>query len=368
MNERLQMASTVLVKQAQRFWHWWPQELIGLVPERWRERLWKRGNLLFVRLHDDQCILRFGNYSQQQEVVSADLGPQGELPPRLAEALLSHSVEAAQVILQLPEHKVLRRLLSLPAATEAGLGNVLRFEMDRHTPFTSEQVYFGYCIREHDRRQQRLKVELLVVLREYLDELLKRLESLGVHPSVVTLAEEGDAWSGKAINLLPGSHLRARRTWRGNRRLQVAVAVGFALLLALPLWQQQRRAERLAEELNAPKAAAERAAQVREELQQLEAGGEFLREQQAKADDVLEILNELTVLLPDSTWLSRFELIGPRVRLEGESAEASSLISMLEQSRTLQNVNYASPITNNPRTQKDRFSLIAERRSAQEAP
>lgn len=365
MNDRLEMAASALIATAKRFWRWWSGELLGLIPERWRDRLRRRGNLLFIVLHEDRCSLEFGSFGQRESLVSGSLGAEGELPPTVAEVLLDRAAKAAQVVLLLPEQQLLRKVLSLPVATEAGLGNVLRFEMDRHTPFTAEQVYFGYRILERDRRHQRLQVELLVVLREYLDRLLRRLDSLGVHPSLATQAEDQHA---QPINVLPGELSRKRGGWRGSRRLRVAALVALVALLLLPLWQQQQRAERLAGQLDAPKAAAERAAAVRDELQRLAAGHEFLRKQQAQADNVLEILNELTLLLPDSTWLSRFEINGQRVRLEGESAEASALIGLLEQSRTLQNVSYASPITNNPRTQKDRFSLVAERRPVQEVP
>jgi general secretion pathway protein L len=369
MNDRLQLATDSLIALAQRFWQWWSQELLGLVPERWRDRLRRRGKLLFIVLHEGQCSLGFGSFGQREPLVNAPLGAEGELPPAVVEVLLERLGKAAKVILLLPPQQVLRKVLSLPAATEAGLGNVLRFEMDRHTPFTAEQVYFGFRIVERDRRHQRLQVELQVVLRNYLDELLQRFDGLGVHPALVTLDEGTGRGSGQSINLLPGGRQRSRGgRLRGNRRLQIAAGLALVALAVFPLLQQQRRAERLAAELDAPKAAAERAAAVRAELELLEAGRGYLREQQAHAGEVLGILKELTTLLPDSTWLSRFELNGERVRLEGESAEASALIGLLEQSKTLQNVSYASPITSNPRTQKDRFSLIAERRPLQEAP
>jgi len=369
MNNRLQAATDSLIALAQRFWQWWSQELLGLVPERWRDRLRRRGNLLFIALREGRCSLDFGSFSQRETLVDGALSTEGELPPELLEVLLERLGTAAKVILLLPPQQVLRKVLSLPAATEAGLGNVLRFEMDRHTPFTGEQVYFGFRILERDRRHQRLQVELLVVLREYLDELLQRFDSLGVHPALVTLDEGAGRGSGQSINLLPGGRQRSRGSrLRGNRRLQIAAGLALVALAVFPLVQQQQRAERLAAELDAPKAAAERAAAVRAELEQLEAGRRYLSEQQAHASEVLGMLKELTTLLPDTTWLSRFELSGERVRLEGESAEASALIGLLEQSKTLQNVSYASPITSNPRTQKDRFSLIAERRPAQEAP
>jgi len=369
MNDRLQLATDSLIALAQRFWQWWSQELLGLVPQHWRERLRRRGKLLFIVLHEGQCSLGFGSFGQREPLVSGALGAEGELPQAVVEVLLERVGKAAKVVLLLPQQQVLHKVLSLPAATEAGLGNVLRFEMDRHTPFTSEQVYFGFRILERDRRHQRLQVELQVVLREYLDALLQRFDSLGVHPALVTLDGGAEQGRSQSINLLPGELVRSRGSrWRGNRRLQVALVLGLAVLAAFPLLQQQRRAERLAAALDAPKAAAERAAAVRAELEQLEAGRDYLRAQQAHAGEALGILKELTSLLPDTTWLSRFELTGERVRLEGESAEASALIGLLEQSKTLQSVSYASPITSNPRTQMDRFSLIAERRPAQEAP
>ena len=205
MNDRLQMAVDAVIAMAQRFWQWWTGELLGLVPEHWRERLRRRGNLLFIDLNEDRCGLDFGSFGQRETLVSAALGAEGELPPAVVEVLLNRAGKAAQVILLLPEQQLLHKVLSLPAATESGLANVLRFEMDRHTPFTAEQVYFGYRILERDRRHQRLQVELLVVLREYLDQLLRRLNGLAVHPALVTRGEDRSA---RPINLLPGGLLR----------------------------------------------------------------------------------------------------------------------------------------------------------------
>lgn len=376
MNNRLQLGrlgelAGTLGGLAERFWQWWSEELIGLVPPRWQQRLHQRGTLLSIAMDDDQCRIGYGNFNQVETVASAQVGAEGEWPSFITEPLVSRAPKADKVVLLLPPSKVLRKIISLPSATEAGLDNVLRFEMDRHTPFNSEQVYFGYRVIERDRAHQRLQVELLVVLRGYLDDLLKRLDGLGVHPSVVSLGGGEDNWSGNGVNLQPGSRKRERRRdWRTDRRLQAVVALGvLALLVVFPLLEQQREVARLTEALEEPRLAAERAAKVRDELQRLEVGSDYLREQQAKAPAILLTLDELTRLLPDTTWLSRFELSDVRVRMEGESAEASALLALFEQSKRLQNVSFASPITSNPRTQKDRFSLLAERRlPSSEAP
>lgn len=377
MNDRLQLArlgtlAGTLGGLVEQFWQWWSEELIGLLPPRWQQRLHQRGTVLCIAMDDQQCRVGYGNFNQIETVASAPVGAEDEWPSFVTDPLLTRAPKADKVVLLLPPGRTLRKVIALPAATESGLDNVLRFEMDRHTPFSSDQVYFGYRIVQRDRAHQRLQVELLVVPRDYLDGLLQRLDELGVHPATVSLGGGEDNWSGNGINLLPGSRRRERRRdWRTDRRLQAGLGlVVLALLVGFPLLEQRREIANLTEALEKPRAAAERAAQVRAELQRLEGGGGYLRAQQEKAPAILLTLNELTQLLPDTTWLSRFELSEDRVRMEGESAEASALIALFEKSQTLQNVTFASPITSNPRTQKDRFSLLAERKvaAAGEAP
>lgn len=363
---RLSSGLGLLRVQAKRFWDWWTQELAGLIPERWQQRLRQRGALLLIELDDQRWQLSFGSHGNTEVLASAPFEEQGELPELLAAPLRTRAVKAAQVQLRLPAEHGLRKLLSLPAATEAALANVLRFEMDRHTPFSSEQVYFGYRVLKREADRQRLQVELQLVPRAYLDPLLQRLAAIDVHPDVVTLAaSDNAAW----INLLPARRGGVRASWRNSRPLRwLVLALGLGALLLLPLYLREYTAERLQRELDSPKTQAQQAAAVRNELQRLEGGRAFLDAQQARASDVLLLLDELTRLLPDHTWLTRFEISADKVRLEGESAESSSLIGLLEQSQRLHNVSFSSPVTSNPRTQRDRFSLLAERRPPQVQP
>jgi general secretion pathway protein L len=368
---RLSTTADVLRSNARRFWTWWTQELIGLLPEPWLQRLRQRGATLLIELDGNQCQLRFGSYASAEVLASAPFDASGELPAMLAAPLKARAAKADQVVLRLPAERGLRKVVSLPAATEASLGNVLRFELDRHTPFSSEQVYFGYRILKREADRQRLQVELQLVPKVYLDPLLAQLASLDVHPGRVSLSVADDSEQASAgwIDLLPASRRGARASWRSSRGLQwTLLLLGLAALILLPLQQRQYSAERLQQQLQQPKAQAERAAAVQHELQQLESGRTFLAEQQLRATQTLLLLSELTQLLPDHTWLTRFEVSQQRVRLEGESAEASSLIGLLERSQYLHNVSFVSPITNNPRTQRDRFSLQAEHRPAGEQP
>jgi general secretion pathway protein L len=75
---------------------------------------------------------------------------------------------------------------------------------------------------------------------------------------------------------------------------------------------------------------------------------------------VIHVLDALTHLMPDGTWLYQFELNGKEVLMQGESPASSTLIGLLETSPLFRNVTYRSPVTPNRVTGAERFNLSAE--------
>lgn len=74
--------------------------------------------------------------------------------------------------------------------------------------------------------------------------------------------------------------------------------------------------------------------------------------------DPLDILRELTVLLPDDTWLMNFEYKDGIIYLEGFSNRASALLPKMEQSSFLRDVEFIGRITKK-REGKERFKMKA---------
>jgi Tfp pilus assembly protein PilN len=58
-------------------------------------------------------------------------------------------------------------------------------------------------------------------------------------------------------------------------------------------------------------------------------------------------LEELTMLIPDDSWLTDFEFNGDekKIILSGYSTSASKLIPILEDSKLFEKVKFTSPIT-----------------------
>ena len=74
----------------------------------------------------------------------------------------------------------------------------------------------------------------------------------------------------------------------------------------------------------------------------------------------LEIINELTRIIPDDTWINRLNIKGQEVEIQGQSASAAALIPLIESSDLLRNPRFRSPVTKIPRLNTERFHLSAE--------
>ncbi len=63
---------------------------------------------------------------------------------------------------------------------------------------------------------------------------------------------------------------------------------------------------------------------------------------------------------PDDTWLNRIDIRGNEIQIQGESSTAEMLISLVDSSPLFQNPQFRSPVTQVPRSERERFHLSAE--------
>ena len=76
-----------------------------------------------------------------------------------------------------PDEALVRRV-TMPAATEENLRQVLEFEMDRLTPFRADEVYFDYRVVSRDVAAGQLVIQLAVARREAVDARVRELRTL----------------------------------------------------------------------------------------------------------------------------------------------------------------------------------------------
>lgn len=358
---------TPIIQGVSGFFRWWGSELAACLPARLRERFARGGQRLTIEISDNSA--RFGLEKGRERhpigeisVSAGDLTGQRDAGLRDAVARLVRQAEvrSAEVILRLPREKVLRRLVDLPAAAAENLREVLGFEMDRHTPFKAGEVYFDYRLERSDPERKRIKVDLVVVPRVVADQAVRLASSWGLNPDRLAAGEEA-AEDGRPFNLLPPGTARSQ-TGIGRHLawgLFVLACLLAAVALYLPLERKREVLAATEAELARARAEAVKTDNLKSQIEEILERGSFVVERKREEPGATEVLDELTRLLPDHTWVLKFGLRGGRLTLSGYSAKPSSLIALLERSEMLTEVRFSSPVTMDQKIGLERFNLTA---------
>jgi len=323
-----------LSRQFASFWSWWSGELVALLPAGMRE----------VFASADKRVL-----------ITLDEAADVVLPDHVSE-----------LVICLPPEQVLVCSLTLPLAAEENLREVLSFELDRQTPFTVEQAYYDYIVEERNAVQGSITVELVVSPRSIVDELLGKLAAIGIAPDVITTRAK-DSEKTLPVNLLPVALRRRPRLTvpRLNTALGAGCAVLLVVALLLPPWLNKQKVAELELQQSSAEAVAKDGLELRRDVERLTAASEFLLNKKQSGVFVLQMLEEVTRVLPDNTWLTRFDVNGSELQLQGQSSSAAALIELFESSPLFRNARFRSPVIQVPRTDLERFHLSIELEAAE---
>ncbi len=342
------------------FWNWWLGELRQVVPTPVSQFFSPQTSTLSIYL--ERGVARFqlhGQKTQRLIGVIDLLGCSDQDLQAFSRDMLSDLPEGVTTRLFLSMDQLLVSNQFLPLATEANLGNVLNFEIDRLTPFPREQVVFGFSPAGRYPEREKIQVELYALPRRKLDLLLSRLKSLGLPPQGIYPQTSEQL---PTLNLLP-VELRPETEplWNGRAKQLGMVALMLAVAVAvLPLIQLDRQIGSLQEQVDDIRAAAMVVGEKQSLLASRLAAQDTLVVRKNHTPAKLSIVQEVTSLMPDNTWVSRMRIDGSGVNIQGESRKASDLIELLEQSEEFQNVQFVSSITVNPSTNMERYEINME--------
>jgi len=235
------------------FLQWWGKELAFLVPAGLRQALREHNGCLIFEPDGQGFVVSFqGDQGLQpllrQRIEHGDSSTYQQLKSQHPE------FDNAEIVLRLSTEQALGRVIYLPVAALENLEQVVRFELDRYTPFKPDQVYFSTIVQEKTETGL-LKVLLLLSPTAVLDRQLNDLQTWGVRPQRVAFGQADIDFPqiAGAYNLLPERH-RERGNWLSQSRPWLVGLLLSVLILATmvqPVWQESQAVERLKSELKA---------------------------------------------------------------------------------------------------------------------
>lgn len=345
------------------FFAWWLGELGALVPQHLRHILRPPPHILLVEIMDKEIMLRLLQGGRRREVGHVDLdGLTGEAQGMAMRELLGRiDLSGVEVALRLPAEQALRQRLELPLMAEPDLRQALMFQIDRQTPFEPDEVCFDYRVSARTPGAKRVTVEMTLVPRGLVSAAVAKAKTWGLDARIVDVAY-GERNATPRINLLVSERPGARAgAWSPLTAMLAVCAAGLlAAAVYIPLEQRRETSEALLAMIAEAKSDADDVLRLREDVDRLAGENQFLIEQKRNHPSQVVILDELTSVLPDDTWLYELTIDGNQMRLAGYSSAASSLIGLIGDASMFRAPKFRSPVTRDPKTGVERFKLSLE--------
>lgn len=341
------------------FFDWWGSELSELVPPQVRSRLGRNRCVLVLALEQPDAIRVSASVEgEPRELGSLPLSA-GEEPRHALRAFIRELHQRPdRVELHLPPGRFIAREVSLPLAAEGNLRDAIGFQIDRLTPFTADQVNYHCGVSERLPNEKRLKAWLTVTPKEPLERALKLVAELQPMPARPP-RQAPAAGQPLVIGYRPKAAIQSGRSpilW-GLVLLNLAL-FGTGAYLHVDNRLEQR--DRMLAELRAVQARAQVASELNDRIEGIREQASALFTRRTTSPLMVEVIEDLTARLSDGTWLQRFEAKNGRLKLQGVSNAASTLIGQLEESPMLADVRFDASITRDNRTGGERFSVSGQ--------
>jgi len=356
------------------FLSWWGGELGSLVPDHIRQRLMPpKPQLWIVPAATGGGDFRVWRADGKPRVL--DVFGAGEdaklLQSRWRDILAEFRDGSPEVRLCLHEDQVLALPVELPAAVESNLDQALRFQLDQISPFRAEHVVFDHRVENHDQAHGRIEVTLRIVPNEVLEPLLTRARAFGAVVHAVDTLAGDDPPRPEGFNLLPES--RRPRYVHARARLNMLLGVGLAVVLGLVMAQsvvlRERTVAGLQTQADELRGEARRVMQLRQDFEETLQAANFLAQKRARQPAAIELLDEITEILPNDIWLQQFQLQGRNLRIQGQADGSQRVIGLLNESALFDSPEITGAISIDPRTGQERFrSQVRVVTQAEQAP
>lgn len=346
-----------------KFWHWWTGELSFLIPDKIKQLVSDKRGTLIVRPQGNQFIVSFMDGQHSEPIAQLERNETGIAQYK---ELLSNDERLVKspLIIRLSSRDAIQKELSLPSAAKENLQQVVAYELDRYTPFKAEQIYFAVKALDVENEPGQLRVILIIVLKETIDSLYEDSKAMGMLPLFIDFEEMANDLPVRRAhyNLLP-EKLRPK-TANLPRVVHGALIGLFLVLLAtamiMPVWFEYRAVNALQARVDTIEKEAKKVNLLEADMDAMLNETRQLLTEKTTTPALVVILDTLSTLIKDNTWLAYAQYSDKQLQMQGESPNASTLISVLEASEIFTNARFVSPVTQDSVSKLERFQITVD--------
>ena len=355
-----------------KFFRWWISELRQSLPASWRQKLQYAMRRVTLGLDHEYLVV---GVDENRELKVLDSFPLSEAVTLQREQI--HDLLSDKELLESPRFlvlrgsDVLRKEMKLPVAAEANIAQVLAFEMDRQTPFRAGDVYYDWKIFKRDAETGQLTLELFVVPRAEVDSSIELLRARQVRLAGVDIVEDhaDRPATTMGLNILPMEQRVSgfNRKARTNLALGAVAVVLLAVVMAQSLYLRAHQVEELEAAIELVQDEARKVQRIKEQIDDASEAASFLTVRRESSPLAIELLADITRLLPDDTYLDRLVIGQNSVQLQGKSQNAQQLIEAVNSSELLDNASFRGSTRLDARSGLEIFEVNAEVKLAEES-
>ncbi|MEJ0078892.1 MAG: PilN domain-containing protein [Alphaproteobacteria bacterium] len=266
-------------------------------------------------------------------------------------------LDGSRAELKLRPGRVLFRPLELPQRATEFLAGVVRAQIDRLTPWTPNDAAFGWstpAVAGADR----IVVTVAATARAMVQPVVDALIAAGAEAVAVTAAPPDAA----AITVLE-RHASGSLDVARVRRALVAVLIVTGLAAGVSLTVAGLAGMKLAsEQEDLTRRIAERRVAIRLGREGGAAATPLraLERRKYQNPSSVIVLEALSQILPDHTYVTELRIEGDKLRLIGVTRDAPGLIRLIEQSANFTRATFFAPTTRGPSDPGERFHIEAQ--------
>jgi general secretion pathway protein L len=278
----------------------------------------------------------------------------------------------SSVTVTVPVRQCLVRLIQLPRAALSRADEILRVDLERTTPF-GDDVLTGWYRPPQKGGDDLVSLHHVILKQELITPVLEKLHLAGL-PINAVVPIDGDG-GRLPVNLLPSEQRSSAAVMVGLRGLVLGCIVALYVFAIAATWMTVSSLDtaltKVEGDVSKSTEEAREVSRLASEADTLAAKLAAVRLSKIGATTITAIWEEVTRLLPQSTWLTSLRVEDDMVHIDGNASNASELIPLPARSPMFTNVTFASPVTRDQQRGLERFQikmLVAKRDAAKADP